>query len=203
MLTFKKRVAVGDALPCRAVNIPPDPETSLPTGKIPVGLLADLLSELPSSPPELLLGPRIGEDACAIRVPGGVLVAATDPITLTSDQIGRFSVIVNANDVAVMGVRPQWFLAVVLVPAGTTRMDRRAKASRPARPTTGGEVLRKVDPSGSISFAGSGYRVNRIPPRQAVRVAVASLADFLHTFDGRMLPPTGGEASGHLPPPPG
>jgi hydrogenase maturation factor len=121
MLTFKKRVAVGDALPCRAVNIPPDPETSLPTGKIPVGLLADLLSELPSSPPELLLGPRIGEDACAIRVPGGVLVAATDPITLTSDQIGRFSVIVNANDVAVMGVRPQWFLAVVLVPAGTTQ----------------------------------------------------------------------------------
>jgi len=114
-------VAVGDALLCWAVNIPPNPGTALPTGKIPVGLLADLLSELPSSPPELLLGPRIGEDACAIRVPGGVLVAATDPITLTSDQPGRFSVIVNANDVAVMGVRPQWFLAVALVPAGTTQ----------------------------------------------------------------------------------
>jgi transposase InsO family protein len=39
------------------------------------------------------------------------------------------------------------------------RMDRRAKASRPGRPTTGGEVLRKVDPSGSVSFAGAGYRV--------------------------------------------
>jgi transposase InsO family protein len=39
------------------------------------------------------------------------------------------------------------------------RMDRRAKASRPARPTTGEEVVRKVDPSGSVSFAGTSYRV--------------------------------------------
>jgi len=64
-------------------------------------------------PPSVLLEPRIGEDACAIEVPGGVLVAATDPITLTTHEIGRFSVIVNANDVAVMGVRPRWFLAVI------------------------------------------------------------------------------------------
>jgi transposase InsO family protein len=39
------------------------------------------------------------------------------------------------------------------------RMDRRAKASRPRSPTTGDEVLRKVDPSGSVSFAGTSYRV--------------------------------------------
>jgi hypothetical protein len=39
------------------------------------------------------------------------------------------------------------------------RMDGRAKASRPARPTTGEEVMRKVDPSGSVSFAGTSYRV--------------------------------------------
>lgn len=39
------------------------------------------------------------------------------------------------------------------------RMDRRAKATRPARPTKGGEVLRRVDSSGSVSFAGTAYRV--------------------------------------------
>ncbi|MGH2577576.1 MAG: integrase core domain-containing protein, partial [Actinomycetota bacterium] len=39
------------------------------------------------------------------------------------------------------------------------KMDRRAAVSRPARPTKGGEVLRKVDGSGSVSFAGCGYRV--------------------------------------------
>ncbi len=39
------------------------------------------------------------------------------------------------------------------------RMDRRAKSTRPARPTKGTEVLRKVDPAGSVSFAGTLYRV--------------------------------------------
>jgi hydrogenase maturation factor len=96
---------------------PPPP---LQAGKLPVALLGELLAQLPTPPPSVLLGPRIGEDACAIEVPGGVLVAATDPITLTTQEIGRFSVIANANDVAVMGVRPRWFLAVILLPLGTT-----------------------------------------------------------------------------------
>ncbi|HSL67540.1 MAG TPA: AIR synthase related protein [Actinomycetota bacterium] len=90
----------------------------LPNGKIPPDFLAGLLAEFPA-PPEVRLGPRIGEDACAIEMPAGVLVAATDPITLTGEKLGRLAVIVNANDVAVTGVRPRWFLAVVLVPPGT------------------------------------------------------------------------------------
>jgi hydrogenase maturation factor len=66
------------------------------------------------------LGPSVGEDACAIDVAGGVLVVATDPITLTGRDLGRLVVTVNANDVAVTGARPRWFLATVLLPAGTT-----------------------------------------------------------------------------------
>jgi hydrogenase maturation factor len=65
----------------------------------------------------------VGEDACALDVPAGVLVAATDPITLTGRDIGRLAVTVNANDVAVMGVRPRWFLATVLLPVGVTEAD--------------------------------------------------------------------------------
>ncbi|MGD0714812.1 MAG: AIR synthase-related protein [Gaiellaceae bacterium] len=94
------------------------PEERLESGKVPVGLLAELLAGLPSPPPELRLGPRVGEDACAIEVAGGVLVAAADPITLTADEMGLLSVVVNANDVAVTGARPRWFLAVILVPPG-------------------------------------------------------------------------------------
>ncbi len=104
------------------MNAPTDSNAPLPNGKIPGHLLADILAELPPQPLELRLGPRIGEDACAIEVPGGVLVAATDPITLASREIGLFSVIVNANDLAVTGVRPRWFLAVVLVPSGTAEV---------------------------------------------------------------------------------
>jgi len=89
------------------------------SGKLPVALLTALLGELPAAPPELRLGPRIGEDACALEIPAGTLVAATDPITLASDELGRLAVIVNANDVAVTGARPRWFLAAILVPPGT------------------------------------------------------------------------------------
>jgi hypothetical protein len=81
--------------------------------------LEELLAALPPAPPKVLVGPQLGEDACAIELPRGVLVAATDPVTFTADQIGRWSVVVNANDVAVSGARPRWFLAVVLVPPGT------------------------------------------------------------------------------------
>jgi len=95
------------------------PLNGLAPGKIPARLLEELLAELPPGPPEVLVGPRLGEDGCAIELPGGVLVAATDPVTFTADQIGRWSVVVNANDVAVSGARPRWFLAVVLVPPGT------------------------------------------------------------------------------------
>ena len=91
----------------------------LPTGKLPPALLDELLRTAPPLPGEIRIGPGIGEDACAIDVPAGTLVAATDPITLTGSGVGSHAVVVNANDVAVMGVRPRWFLAAVLLPPGT------------------------------------------------------------------------------------
>jgi len=95
----------------------------IPLGKVPVDLLARLLGESGPMPGEVLLGPALGEDACALDLPGGVLVVATDPITLTGRDIGRHAVAVNANDVAVMGVRPRWFLATILVPPGSTEAE--------------------------------------------------------------------------------
>ena len=93
----------------------------LPVGKLAPDFLARLI-ETPL-PPEVVLGPRIGEDACAIEVEAGTLVAATDPITLTGAGVGAHAVAVNANDVAVTGARPRWFLACVLLPEGSTRED--------------------------------------------------------------------------------
>jgi hydrogenase expression/formation protein HypE len=94
-------------------------EARLEVGKLPIDLLTRLLGELPPPPPELRLGPAVGEDACAIEVAGGILVVATDPITLLAEELGLLSVVVNANDVAVTGARPRWFLSVILVPPGT------------------------------------------------------------------------------------
>lgn len=96
------------------------PNSPIPAGKLPADQLNRLLRELPPPPPEVRLGPAPGEDACALDVPAGVLVAATDPITLTGKEVGRLAVVVNANDVAVTGARPRWFLATVMLPLGTT-----------------------------------------------------------------------------------
>ncbi len=103
---------------------------TLETGKLPQDLLAELLSASPDLPPEVRLGSRIGEDASGIDVQDGTLVVAADPITLTTSDVARLSVLVNANDVAVCGARPRWFLAVVLVPPGTSEGSVRELFSR-------------------------------------------------------------------------
>lgn len=91
---------------------------TLPVGKLPSRLLGELLAQGPRLPADVLVGPALGEDACALELPAGVLVAATDPITLTGREVGAHAVRINANDVAVMGARPRWFLAAVLLPVG-------------------------------------------------------------------------------------
>jgi len=100
--------------------------TPLRPGKIPPDLLREILSEQGGLPSEVRLGPALGEDGCAIDVREGTLIAAADPITLTGHEVGAHAVTINANDVAVMGVRPRWFLAVVLFPTGTCESDVRA-----------------------------------------------------------------------------
>lgn len=92
----------------------------IPIGKLPTRLLTELLSAAPRGDASVRLGPAIGEDAAAIDVPASTLVAATDPITLTGHDAGRYAVIINANDVAVAGAVPRWFLVTVLLPPGST-----------------------------------------------------------------------------------
>jgi transposase InsO family protein len=66
------------------------------------------------------------------------------------------------------------------------RMDRRAKVTRPAEPTKGDEVLRIVDPHGSVSFAGTAYRVGNGYRRQTVGVRL--VGDTVQiTLDGALL----------------
>ena len=96
---------------------------TLQAGKLPAALMRELLSSGPAASSEVLVGPAPGEDACAIEVPEGVLIAATDPITLTGCEVGAYAVNINANDVAVMGARPRWFLATILLPIGSEDAD--------------------------------------------------------------------------------
>ena len=98
----------------------------LEIGKLPAALLAEVLVTGRPVPPELLLPPTVGEDAGVVAVERGALIAASDPVTLTGQDVGAHAVLVNANDIAVMGARPRWFLATVLLPAGITADEVRA-----------------------------------------------------------------------------
>ncbi|MEJ2190668.1 MAG: HAD-IA family hydrolase [Acidobacteriota bacterium] len=85
----------------------------LPPGKVPWELVAELVAgELP---PQVRLGPGVGEDAALVEIGGETWAVASDPISFTSSEAGRLAVIVNANDVAVRGARPSLFLAVALI----------------------------------------------------------------------------------------
>ena len=66
----------------------------------------------------MVVGPRVGEDAAVIDMGDRYLVATADPITFATDEAGWYALHVNANDLAVRGARPLWFLATVLLPEG-------------------------------------------------------------------------------------
>lgn len=92
---------------------------TLPPGKLPHHLLDQLLRRFPTNDPRLIVGPQMGEDAAVIDFGDTYLVAKTDPITFAADEIGWYAVNVNANDIAVMGATPRWFLATILLPEKT------------------------------------------------------------------------------------
>lgn len=90
------------------------------TGKLSWRLLEELLSKVEIKDERVILGPRVGEDAAVIALDDRLLVAKTDPITFATDLIGWYAVHINANDIAVMGAKPLWFLATILVPEDFT-----------------------------------------------------------------------------------
>jgi len=96
----------------------------LPAGKLDVQILRKLLKLYSRVDEKVLLGPRIGEDAAAIDMGDRVLIVATDPITFATDEIGYYSVVVNANDVATTGADPRYYSVTILLPEaeGTERL---------------------------------------------------------------------------------
>ncbi|RDE13591.1 MAG: hydrogenase [Candidatus Thorarchaeota archaeon] len=88
-------------------------------GKLPPDVLERLVfNHLGKIDPDVVLGPGTGRDAALLRVGNMVLVASTDPITGSIEDVGWLSVHVNANDVAAFGVAPRWFFLSIMLPSG-------------------------------------------------------------------------------------
>jgi len=96
---------------------------SLPVGKLPPALLAQLLAAAPAGDSDVLLGPAVGVDCAVVEVGDRLLVFKSDPITFATGEIGWYLVHVNANDIATTGATPRWLLVTLLLPQGRTTAD--------------------------------------------------------------------------------
>jgi hydrogenase maturation factor len=92
----------------------------LPVGKLRAEALQAVFDQHPIRDPRVVVGPRVGEDAAVIDLGDRYLIATADPITFVAEDLARYALVVNANDVAVRGARPRWFLATLLLPEGAT-----------------------------------------------------------------------------------
>lgn len=95
----------------------------LPVGKPAPEILERLFRLCPVSDPRVVVGPRVGEDAAVIDAGDRYLVAKVDPITFATEEIGWYAVNINANDLAVRGASPRWFLMTLLLPEGGATED--------------------------------------------------------------------------------
>jgi hydrogenase expression/formation protein HypE len=89
------------------------------TGKLDIHILEGLLERYAIRDPQVVIGPKIGEDAAVIDLGKGTdhyWVVTSDPITFTTEETGYYGVVVNINDIATRGAIPRWFLATLLFP---------------------------------------------------------------------------------------
>src|SRR3990167_1722050 len=89
-----------------------------PAGKLPLAVLKRFLDKYTIIDKSVIVGPDIGLDAAVIEFGNRYLLAKTDPITFVSEDIGLYTININANDIAAMGGIKKWFLATILLPAG-------------------------------------------------------------------------------------
>jgi hydrogenase maturation factor len=92
----------------------------LPVGKLPNRFLEESLAKIGVEDSQIVIGPRVGEDVAAIQMRDDeeIVVLKSDPITFSTNRLGYYSVVINANDIATSGAKPRWLLATILLPEG-------------------------------------------------------------------------------------
>ncbi|MPW24924.1 AIR synthase [Alkalibaculum sp. M08DMB] len=86
-------------------------------GKLSNDQLSELIfSKINHRDKRVLVGSGIGEDCSIIDFDKNLCVISSDPITATSNNIGKLGVYVSCNDIASKGVRPFAIMVTVLAP---------------------------------------------------------------------------------------
>jgi hydrogenase maturation factor len=89
-------------------------------GKIKIDDLKGLiLNQLTTTNPDVLVGPKAGEDSAVIDFGEFVAVMSTDPITGVKEGMGSLAVNVACNDIAANGAEPIGIQQALLLPPET------------------------------------------------------------------------------------
>ena len=90
-------------------------------GKVPENVLKrSILKQIKTKRPEVLVGAGVGEDCAVIGLePDEVMVLSTDPITGTTKEMGRWAVMISANDIASSGAEVIGVLVCAMLPPRT------------------------------------------------------------------------------------
>ncbi|MGC8977151.1 MAG: HAD-IA family hydrolase [Candidatus Ratteibacteria bacterium] len=86
------------------------------SGKLPNKFLKYFLEKYTIKDKNVIISPGIGIDCSIFKFDDRYIYAKTDPITLTSKDIGFYLVNINVNDISVMGGIPEYFLSTFLLP---------------------------------------------------------------------------------------
>ncbi len=150
-----------------------DRSIPLKPGKLPNRMLEQFIEDLSLDQSELLITPGVGEDIAAVESDSSVLILKSDPITFVAENIGRYTVTVNANDIATSGAVPRWLLTTLLLPPGTTgneihRIFRQLAEAAEAEKIVlcGGHT--EISPSVNKAIV-SGFLVGTVAPEKLIR----------------------------------
>lgn len=96
-------------------------------GKVPETVLKrSVFKQIKHRRDEVFVGAGVGEDCCAVKIePDEVIVLSTDPITGTTQDIGRLAVHITANDIASSGADLIGILLTILLPDKARESDLR------------------------------------------------------------------------------
>ncbi|OPJ56306.1 AIR synthase family protein [Alkalithermobacter paradoxus] len=93
-------------------------------GKLTSDQLKNLVfSTLNTRRSEVMVRPNVGEDCSVIDFGEYVCVMSTDPITGTSEEIGKLAVHITCNDIAASGVNPLGIMLTIMAPEGTSEEE--------------------------------------------------------------------------------
>lgn len=94
---------------------------TMKTGKVSETVLKrSVFRQLKTSREEVLIQAGVGEDCSAVKLAEDeVFVMSVDPITGTSEDVGKLGVYVTANDLASSGAEPVGVMLSILLPEGS------------------------------------------------------------------------------------